>query len=486
MADNLQQKTFSGMIWTFLKNFSLEGFAFIQGIILARLLVPEDYGLIAMTQIFFAISGAFIDSGFSTALTRKVNRTELDYSTVYVTNVCLTAFFALLLCLGAPWIADFYHEPILKKIVTANAILLVLNSFNAVQATRMTINLQFKERSIISVIVNITIGIATIIMAFMGYGVWALIYPNFLAPVMYLILYQKYQHWFPKLQFSWKIWKEFFGFGSNLLLSGLLNTIFNNIYPLVIGKFFSASTLGYYTKASSYSKLPAHTFQNVMGQVTFPILCSIQEDENRLRDAYRRLIRASAFVVFPMLVGLAALAKPFIIVLITEKWATSIPYLQILCFALMWYPVHALNLNLLKVKGRSDLFLRLEIIKKLLSVCIIFISVPLGIIYMCYGRVVSSLLALFINTYYTGKLIQVGFLKQMQDLTPTLLYSLSMGAIVWFVIQWIPNMVLQIIIGVLVGVVYYLGIAKLTKSADLEYAILLLKENVIKRFKKSK
>lgn len=486
MADNLQQKTFSGMIWTFLRNFSLEGFAFIQGIILARLLVPEDYGLIAMTQIFFAISGAFIDSGFTTALMRKVNRTELDYSTAYVTNVCLTAFFALLLCLIAPWIADFYNEPILKKIVTANAILLVLNSFNAVQGTRMVINLQFKQKSIISVIVTITIGIVTIIMAFMGYGVWSLVYPNFLAPVMYLILYQKYQHWYPKLQFSWKIWKEFFGFGSNLLISSLLNTIFNNIYPLVIGKYFSAKTLGYYSKASSYAKLPAHTFQNVLGQVTYPILCSIQENDNRLRDAYRRLIRASAFVVFPMLVGLAALAKPFIIVLITEKWAASIPYLQILCFALMWYPVHVLNLNLLKVKGRSDLFLRLEIIKKILAVIIIFISVPLGIIAMCYGRVVSSLISLFINTYYTGKLINVGFMKQMQDLTPTLFYALSMGALVWFVIQWIPNMVLQIIIGILVGIIYYLGIAKLTKSDDLEYVIILLKENVIKRFKKSR
>ena len=359
MTENLQKKTFSGIIWTFLKNFSVEGFAFIQGIILARLLVPEDYGLIAMTQIFFAISSCFIDSGFSIALARKVNQTELDYSTVYVTNVCLTAFFAILLCISAPWIADFYHEPILRKIVTANAILLVLNSFNAVQATRMTIKLQFKERSIISVIVNTTIGIATIIMAYMGYGVWALIYPNFLAPVMYLFLYKKYLNWYPKLQFSWKTWKEFFGFGSNFLLANLLNTIFNNIYPLVIGKYFSASSLGYYTKASNYSKLPATTFQNVMGQVTFPILCSIQENENRLRDAYRRLIRASAFIVFPMLIGLAALAKPFIIVLITDKWSRSIPYLQILCFALMWYPVHALNLNLLKVKGRSDLLLRL-------------------------------------------------------------------------------------------------------------------------------
>ena len=234
MADNLQQKTFYGMIWSFAKHFSLEGFAFLQGIILARLLVPKDYGLIAMTQIFFAIAGTFIDSGFTFALMRKKDRKEIDYSTVFVTNFVLTFFFAVVLCLCSPLIAKFYHEPILKDIVRANAVLLVMNSVNAVQGTRLKINLQFKVTSFISVVCNITIGIATIIFAYLGFGVWSLIYPNYLAPFLYFFMYWYFQRWRPKIDFSWKIWKEYFTFGSNLLVSSLLNSIWNNLYPLII------------------------------------------------------------------------------------------------------------------------------------------------------------------------------------------------------------------------------------------------------------
>lgn len=484
MSDNLQQKTFSGMVWTFARQFSLQGFGFVQGIILARLLVPKDYGLIAMTQIFFTISACFIDSGFSTALMRKKERTALDYSTVYVTNVCLTFVFALILCLASPWIAAFYHEPILKDIVIANAILLVLNSFTAVQGTRLSINLQFKTASIISVVSTVIVGVTTIILAYMGFGVWSLVYPNFLQPFIKGIMYYHFQRWFPGIQFSWKTWREFFAFGSKLLASALLNTLYENITPLVIGKKYSASDLGFYSRARGYAMLPATTFQGMLSAVTFPVLCSIQDDDERLRDAYRRLIRASAFVVFPMLVGLAALARPFITVLITDKWAESIPYLEIVCFSVMWYPVHVLNLNLLQVKGRSDLFLRLEIVKKITGLSILMITVPISIYAMCVGQIFSSIISLIINTYYTGKLIQVGFFKQMRDLLPTLCYAFSMGLVVKFVTMFVNSDSLQLGLGIVVGMMYYISIAKLTRSGDLSYVVTLLNENVLKRFKK--
>lgn len=484
MSDNLQQKTFSGMVWTFARQFSLQGFGFVQGIILARLLVPKDYGLIAMTQIFFTISACFIDSGFSTALMRKKERTALDYSTVYVTNVCLTFVFALILCLASPWIAAFYHEPILKDIVIANAILLVLNSFTAVQGTRLSINLQFKTASIISVVSTVIVGVTTIILAYMGFGVWSLVYPNFLQPFIKGIMYYHFQRWFPGIQFSWKTWREFFAFGSKLLASALLNTLYENITPLVIGKKYSASDLGFYSRARGYAMLPATTFQGMLSAVTFPVLCSIQDDDERLRDAYRRLIRASAFVVFPILVGLAALARPFITVLITDKWAESIPYLEIVCFSVMWYPVHVLNLNLLQVKGRSDLFLRLEIVKKITGLTILMITVPISIYAMCVGQIFSSIISLIINTYYTGKLIQVGFFKQMRDLLPTLCYAFSMGLVVKFVTMFVNSDSLQLGLGIVVGMMYYISIAKLTRSGDLSYVVTLLNENVLKRFKK--
>ncbi len=469
------------MIWTFAKHFSLEGFAFIQGIILARLLVPKDYGLIAMTQIFFAIAGTFIDSGFTQALMRKKNRKEIDYSTVFVTNVVMTSFFALLLCLCAPLIANFYNEPILKDIVRANAVLLVMNSVNAVQGTRLRIHLQFKITSFISVVCNITIGIATIIFAYMGYGVWSLIYPNYLAPFLYFFMYWYFQRWRPKFNFSWKIWKEYFAYGSNLLIASLITKIWDNLYSFIIGKKFSAIDLGFFSRANGYANLPASTFQGVIGSVTFPVLSSIQDDDTRLRDAYRRLIRVSGFVVFPMLMGLSALAKPVIYVLITEKWAASIPYLMVICFSVMWRPIHVLNLNLLKVKGRSDLVLKLEIIKKGIYLLIILITMNISVMAMCIGSVISNYIALYINTYYTGKLIHVGYFMQMRDLLPSFLYSITMGAFVYALTMAIPNLTVQLIIGIVSGIAYYLSVSAIFKSSELAYVRLLLKENLAKK-----
>ena len=482
MADNLQQRTFSGMIWTFAQHFSLEGFAFIQGIILARLLVPKDYGLVAMVHVFFAIARVFIDSGFVNALIRKKHRQEIDYSTVFVTNVVLTAFSAILLCFFAPFIASFYKEPILNDIVRANALLLVLNSVNAVQATRLRINLQFKVLGFISVVNNVVVGIGTIIFAFWGFGVWSLIYPSFLGPFLKFGLFWYFQRWRPKLDFSWSIWRDYFSFGSKLLVSSLLDRIWGNLYPLIIGKSYSAIELGYYSRAKGYAAMPANTFQGVLGSVTFPVLCSIQNNDARLRDAYRRLIRVSGYIVFPMLMGLAALSKPVILVLITEKWAASIPYLAVSCFSAMWRPIHVLNLNLLQVKGRSDLFLRLEVFKKVLSLMVLLFTMRYSVLTMCVGQVVSSFLAVYINTYYTGKLIQVGYFMQMKDLLPSLLYSISMGALVYYVTLLVPNMSIQLFVGIILGITYYLLISTIFKSPELAYVKVLLRNQVFKKY----
>ena len=483
MADDLQQKTFSGMIWTFAQHFSLEGFAFVQGIILARLLVPKDYGLIAMTQIFFAVARVFIDSGFGNALMRKKNRTEIDYSTVFVTNVVLTFFFAVSLFLLAPSIGAFYGEPILKDIVRANAFLLVLNSVNAVQATRLRINLQFKIFGFISVVSSVSIGIITIVFAFLGYGVWSLIYPNYLAPFLNFFLYWYFQRWRPKLQFSWKVWREYFAYGSNLLFASLITKIWDNLYPFIIGRKFSAVDLGYYSRAHGYANLPATSFQGTLNSVTFPVLSSIQDDDSRLREAYRRLIRVSGYVVFPMLMGLAALAKPVIIVLITDKWAASIPYLVVISFAAMLRPIQVLNLNLLKVKGRSDLVLKLEVIKKAIYLMVILFTMNYSVLAMCLGGVLSSHIALFINTYYTGKIINVGYFVQMKDLFPSFLFATTMGSLVYVSTFIFSNMLVQLIAGIVIGITYYYLVSVIFKSHELEYIKLLLRENFVKRFR---
>lgn len=482
MSNNLRQKTISGVIWGFIEKFSLQAFGLIQGIILARLLMPSDYGLIAMAGVFLAVSNILIDSGFSSALIRFNKRTNLDYSTVFVINIAISLVVCSLLCFSAPYIAEFYHEPLLTQIIYVNALLIFLGSFISIQRVKMIAELRFKQKSFMGIVVTIATGITAIVMAFLGFGVWSLILPKFMSLCLNLIFYWYYQRWFPGIRFSWDSCKNLFGFGSKLLASSLINTLYSNIYPLVIGKKFSSVSLGYYTKAYSYAQLPSTTITDVIGSVSYPVLSEVQDDEEVLLSVYRRMLRVSAYVVFPIMIGLAAVAHPFIIVLITSKWEACIIYLQILCFALMLYPLHALNLQLLKVKGRSDLFLRLEIIKKIIGIAILIISVPFGIIYMCIGSVFSSYICLAINTYYTGKVLSYGFKKQMRELAPSYLYSLSMGCIVYLLVYILSDasVYLQLVLGIIVGCLFYIAISIFTKSEDMNYLVYLVKSKINK------
>ena len=479
MADSLKQSAVSGVVWKFLEKFSLQAFSFIVGIVLARLLMPSDYGLVTMTNIFFAISYLLIDSGFSTALVRMNDRTEKDYSTAYVTNVALSFVFSLILIAISSWMSRFYHEPRLKSIVIVNAAFLFLGSLIAVQNTRLTIHLQFRKQSIINVITNVFTGICSIIMALLGYGAWSLVIPSGLAIFVRGIAYWKVQHWFPKIDFSKKSFKAMFSFGFKITLTALLKAIYNNIYSLVIGKKFTAADLGYYNRGNSYASMPSETVANTLGSVSYPVLSRIQDDIPRLSSAYRRMISLSGYVVFPIMIGLAVLARPMVIVLVTEKWEQCVPYLRVLCFALMWSPIHSLNYNLLQTTGRADLRLRVEIIQKILCVIVLFVTIPRGILVMCFGSVAVAVLSLLINTYYTGKMINVGFLVQIGDLLPSLLMSLAMGGLVWLLTMSIDSMWLKLIVGIPSGIASYWMLSFLFKVKDYPYLVCLIKDIII-------
>lgn len=468
-----------------MEKFSLQAFAFIQGVILARLLMPSDYGLLAMVAIFSGIARIMVDSGFASALIRKQDKTEIDYSTVFDANLIISIVVAFVLFLCSGTIASFYNQPILQEIIWVMCIQIVLNAAITIQGVRLTSELQFKKISIINVISTVVSGLFAIGMAVYGYGVWSLVFPGFLTIIVKAVLFWHFQHWIPGIGFSWKICKELFGFGSKIAASYLLGTIYENIYSIVIGKVFTAKDLGYYTRGLNYSQMPATTITGVLGGVAYPILSEIQQDTERLRNAYIKMIRLAAYVVFPIMLGLAAVAKPLLLLMLTDKWADAIIYLQVSCFALMWYPLHSLNLNLLQVKGRSDLFFKLEIYKKVLGVIIIAATIPFGILAMCWGSVLSSVLCLVINTYYTGKIIDVGFLKQMLFVAPAFMYSLTMGVLVWTTTLFIPSLTIQLIVGCVVGVVYYWSISKITKSEDYNYFCIVLKKNVIERFRKN-
>ena len=475
MSDQtLKQATTKGLFWSSVERFSNQGVSFVFSIILARILAPSDFGIVAMIGIFFAVAQSFVDSGFSNALVRKTDRREEDLSTCFYFNIGVGIVAYTVLFLIAPFIADFYNQPILSPIIRITGLGVVLNSLCVVQQALFTIRIDFKSQAKVTLSATIISGIVGVVLAYQGYGVWALVWQGVVMSLVRMGLLWLMSKWRPKTGFSKDSFHYLFGYGSKLLASGLLDTIYNNIYPIVIGKFYSPSQLGNYSRALSFAQLPSSNITSILQRVTFPVLSSIQDDLPRLQTNYRRLLKLSAFIVFPLMMGLAAVAFPLIRVVLTPKWEGCSLYLQIICFALIWYPIHAINLNLLQVKGRSDLFLRLEIIKKIVGVCIMCITIPLGITAMCIGMVVSSLISLFINTHYTGKLIYVGYIKQMRDLLPIFINSLIMGGIVYLCIQISDNDIVQLSLGIVVGLISYIGGASMITRSELkEYRNLL-------------
>lgn len=467
--NNLKEKAISGLFWSLLEKFSTQIVAFVVGVILARLLSPADYGLIAMTAIFVSISQVLVDSGFTSALIQKIDKTDLDYSTVFDINVIMSAGLCFLLCLISPFVANFYNEPLLKWIVCFCGIKIFFGSFIAVQATRLTANLQFNARSRIAIVNSIISGFFAIVMAYSGLGVWSLVVPEFLVIISSAIMYWKCQHWFPGIKFSKESFRELFSFGSRLLASSILEIIYGNIYTIVIGKKFSASQLGIYSKAQGFANLPVNTISGVIANVSYPTLSKLQHDDSQLSNAYRKMIRLAAFVVFPLMICIVVLAKPLIVVLLTEKWMELVEYLQILCFSLMWYPIHYLNLNLLEVKGRSDLFLKLQVIKKNIGIIILIVSIPFGLYWMCMGQVFYSVISLFVNTFYTNRLLKIGFFKQILDITPSFIYSLLMGCFIYLLVCFVNSMYLQLIIGIVGGGFFYWLLSFFFHSKDLVY-----------------
>jgi len=474
--ESLKSKTVSGVIWSSVERFSVQGVAFIVMIIMARILTPDDYGLVAMLTIFIAISQSLVDSGFSQALIRKQDRNETDNSTVFYFNIAVGLILYLILFLCAPLIAKFYKEPILTPITRVISLSVLINSFVVVQRAILTSRIDFKTQAKASMSAAVISGIVGISMAYTGYGVWSIVWYQLTNLTVNVGLLWILSKWRPRLLYSWKSFLELFGFGSKLAASGILDTLYNNVYLILIGKIFSAADLGYYTRASQFSQFPSSNLSGIIQRVTYPVLCTIQNDDERLRNVYRRFLRLSAFIVFPLMIGLAAVARPLILLLLKEQWSFCIILLQIVCFSMMWYPIHAINLNLLQVKGRSDLFLKLEIIKKCIGLVILCITVPLGLIAMCIGGIFSSMICLIVNTHYTGKLIQVGFLTQMRDLLPTLTYSLTTGALVYGFVNIFSGLWLQLIAGITVGILFFLSITKITHSRDLREAIAFIKE----------
>jgi len=475
---SLRQKTVSGLSWSFIDSISGQGIQFIVGIILARMLTPREFGLIGMITIFIAVSESFINSGFSSALIRKKECTQADYSTVFFYNLTAGAIFFTILLFSAPAISGFFKEPELKPIIQVLGAVLIIDSATIIQRTILTKQINFKLQTRISVIAALGSGVIAIGMAYSGFGVWSLVAQRLCKQAINSFLLWLWNKWKPIAVFSRQSFRELFGFGSKLLASGLIDTIYRNVYYLIIGKFFSAKELGYYTRADQFNALPSQSLTGVIGRVSYPILSSIQDDANRLKASYQQLIRSTMFITFTLMVGMAAVAEPMVVGLIGEKWKPSIIYLQMLCFTGMLYPLHALNLNMLQVKGRSDLFLRLEVIKKILAVPVIVIGIFWGIRVMIAGMMLNSVIALYINSYWSGRMIGYPFRQQISDILPSFSLSLAMAISVYLlglILTYAP--ILNLLIQVTAGAAFILVFSEMAKFKD----YLFIKEIVMER-----
>lgn len=453
MSESLKSKAVHGAKWSFIDNIANLGVTFLVGLVLARLLTPAEYGIIAMIAIFIAISTSIIDSGFSNALIRKVRIERIDYNTVFYFNLMVSITLYIILYAAAPSISVFFKESVLEDVLRVLGWVLVINAFGIIPRTILVRNIDFKTQTKVSVISSVVSGVVGISMAILGWGVWSLVWQQLSRQFLNSLFLWMFCKWIPVWEFSLKSFREMFNFGYKLLLSGLIDTIYKNIYYIIIGRFYSSAQLGQYTRAEQFNTIFSSNLTTVVQRVSYPVLSSIQEEPERLREAYRRVIKLTMLVTFACMLGLAAVAKPLIVFLIGEKWLPAVGFLQIICFSGMLYPLHAINLNILQVKGRSDLFLKLEIIKKIIAVVPIVLGIFYGIEYMLWGSVFTSFIAYFLNSYYSAGLIHYSTKDQVKDVFPTFAVSLIVAAVMWSFSLLDVSVYIQLSIQITVGLI---------------------------------
>ena len=463
---SLKSKTIKGASWSFVDNIAGSGITFLVGIVLARLLTPEEFGLIGIITIFIAVFNSIVDSGFSNALIRKNDAKQIDYNTAFIFNLILSVFVFIVLFFLAPLIGDFFKEPQLVPLTRVMSIIVLINAFALVQRTLLVKKVDFKTQTKVSIIASSSSGVIGLGMAFTGFGVWSLVAQQLSRQFLNTFFLWVYNKWRPQLEFSIKSFKELFGFGWKLLVSGLIATIWTQLYQIVIGKFYTTAALGQFTRAKQFTDIFSSNLTGVVQRVSYPVLSSIQDEKDRLKQGYKKIIKTTMFLTFILMLGLAAVAKPMVLVLIGEKWLPSVEFLQILCFSAMLYPLHAINLNMLQVKGRSDLFLILEIVKKIIAIGPIILGIFIGIKAMLLGSVFTGFISYYLNSYYSGRDLDYGIKEQVKDVLPSFFIALSMAAIVWSIslINISPFILLPL--QILAGIIIIFTIGETTKNNE--------------------
>jgi O-antigen/teichoic acid export membrane protein len=463
---SLKEKTIKGLIWTFTQQFGGQMISFIVSTVLARLLLPSEFGLIAMLSLFIALGSALMDSGITSSLIRTENPTQNDYSSVFYLNIITGICIYIILFLTAPVIAAYYRSPLLTSILRAYSIIFIINSFVGVQATVLTKHMNFKTQLFIQIPAIIISGVTAIILAYNGFGVWSLVYMNIVQSIIVAMLHWVRSDWYPIAIFDKERLQHHFKFGYKLMFSTVLDVSFENIYTIVIGRFFSASQLAFYNRAQSVQMLPVQNISGALHKVTYPLFAQIQNDNTQLKKINKMLMIQVMFWVIPIMLLLQHCAKPLIEFLFTSKWDGAIIYFKILCFYGMLYPMHIYNLNIIIAKGRSDLFFRIEVIKKIFFAVGILFAFQYGIVGLAWWQVIFSVIGFFINSFYSGRLINYPFTEQLVDVSPYFILGFLIWVVIFFVkplFFTISNNFVQLCLLSCLFMILYFGSAVLLK-----------------------
>ena len=449
-----KEKVISGLTWKLAERMFSQGMTFVLSIILARLLMPSQYGIVAMINIFIVIANVFVTAGFSSSLIQKKDADDLDFSTIFYCTLTMAILMYGILFVCAPFIADFFHNEELIPLTRVSSLSMIIGALAMVQQTRLTKRIDFKSQTKITITASVCSGIVGIIMALIGFGVWALVAQTLTSQMIRTSLLWKVNKWIPSLHFSSKSFHELFGYGWKMMASNILDTVWKELYQVVVGRFYSPATLGQYTRAKQFSFLLSHNLTTVIQRVTYPVLSTIQDDKERMLRAYRKMIKTTMFITAISMFFLGAISEPLLYCLIGPKWHEAATYLPLICISGSLYPLHAINLNMLQVQGRSDLFLGLEIIKKTIALGPLFIGAFIGIMPMLYTNMLTSIIAYFLNSYYSGRMIGYSTWMQIKDIAPSygiaVIISLSVYFLKYLPITYWVILPLQILLGILV------------------------------------
>lgn len=490
----LKTKVVSGFSWKFAERIAAQGVNFLVSIILARLVTPEEYGIVSIVMIFIAISNVLIYSGFGSSLIQKKDADDLDYCSVFYMNVVLSITFYIILFVLSPFIADYYEIDKISPVLRVLSISLIVGSVNGIQHSLVSRNLEFKKFFFSTSAGTITSAIIGISMAYKGYGVWAIVAQHLLNQIIDTIFLWFTVKWRPKLIFSFKRLKQLFNFGWKLLASSLLDTIYNEIRDLIIGKMYSAKQLAYYNRGKSFPGIIVNNITTAIQSVLFPAMSKVQDDKIKVKSMMRSSLKLSSFIIFPCMAGLAAVSNALVTILLTDKWLPCVPFLMITCFAFALRPIHIANLQAINAMGRSDIYLKLEIIKKVIGFSVLIISIKFGIMAIVISEIFTSMIALVINTWPNKKLMNYGYFEQMKDIIPNFLLSVFMAGCVYCVnfinlkviLGSTLGNILTLIIQVVLGIVIYIGIAALFKLESFNYCLNIVKPIILKVIKRGK